>query len=192
VAPGRYLLAAIAYDDAGASAQSSVTVTVASPPSGVVSAYALNEGAGSVAVDSSGHGLTGTIAGATWTAGRYGQGLRLAGNGAVAFGDLDLAGSFTVMAWLQTRTLYASTCGSFVMKRRDYGFELCGGRFMGRPRGLRHGRPRLERRPAPVRHVGRGRRVLGWADRRGADLQPRAHAGRHPERHEHANRGWHE
>ncbi len=33
------------------------------------------------------------------------------------------------MAWMQTRSLYTSGCGSLVMKARDYGFEICSGRL---------------------------------------------------------------
>ena len=40
-------------------------------------------------------------------------------------GDLDLAGSFTLTAWMQTRSLFANGCAALVMKPRDYGFELC-------------------------------------------------------------------
>ncbi|HEU4935164.1 MAG TPA: Ig-like domain-containing protein [Vicinamibacterales bacterium] len=133
VAAGTYSLRAAAYDNAGANANSTtVTITVSTASAnGLVASYALNEGAGSVVGDTSGTGPAGTITNATWTNGRYGQALSFAGSGEVNFGDVDLTGSFTVMGWLQTRSLYGGTCGSFVMKMRDYGFEICGGQLYG-------------------------------------------------------------
>jgi len=131
VAAGTYAVRAVAYDNAGASANSTtVTITVSSSTSnGLIASYAVNEGTGSVVSDSSGTGPAGTITNAAWTNGRYGQGVSFAGNGEVNFGDVDLTGSFTVMGWLQTRSLYSGTCGSFVMKMYDYGFEICGGQL---------------------------------------------------------------
>jgi hypothetical protein len=133
VAAGTYGLRAVAYDNAGASASSATaTVTVSGgSPSGLVGAYSLNEGSGSTVGDSSGSGPSGTITNATWTQGKYGNALSLAGNGNANFGDVDLAGSFTVMGWMQARSLYSGSCGSFVMKAHDYGFEICGGQLYG-------------------------------------------------------------
>jgi glucose/arabinose dehydrogenase len=48
-------------------------------PPGLVAAYGFNEGSGTTTADASGHGLTGTITGATWTAGKYGSGLSFDG-----------------------------------------------------------------------------------------------------------------
>ena len=71
------------------------------------------------------------VTGATWTTGRYGQALNFDGNDSGDPGAIsDLTGSFTVMAWMQTRSLHASGCASLVMKALDYGFEICQGRFM--------------------------------------------------------------
>jgi hypothetical protein len=73
------------------------------------------------------------MSGASWVAGRYGQALSLNGvSSVVAFGDVDLTGSFTVMGWMQTRQLYSNTCASFVMKAFDYGFEVCNGSLRAR------------------------------------------------------------
>jgi hypothetical protein len=91
-----------------------------------VGAWGFNEGTGTTLEDSSGNGRTGAISNATWTTGQFGQALNFTGNGVVNLGDFDLTGPFTVMAWMQTRSLYAGTCGSLVMKALDYGFELCG------------------------------------------------------------------
>ena len=134
VAAGTYTVKAIAYDNAGASASSaSATITVGtSTGNGLVGAYGLNEGTGSVVGNSSGTGPSGTITNATWTTGRFGQALSFTGNGEVNFGDVDFSGPFTVEGWLQTRSLYSGTCGSFVMKVRDYGFEICGGQLGGK------------------------------------------------------------
>jgi hypothetical protein len=104
-------------------------LTVAAPPVGLVGAWGFNEGTGTTLGDSSGNGRTGTITGATWTTGRFGQALNFTGSALVDLGDLDLTGPFTVMAWMQTRSLYTGTCGSLVMKARDYGFELCSGQL---------------------------------------------------------------
>ena len=133
VAAGTYGLRAVAYDNAGASASSATsTVTVSSGTStGLLASYGINEGTGSTVVSSSSGGATGTVTNGTWTTGRYGKGLSFAANGELNFGDVDLPGSFTVMGWLQTRSLYTSSCGSFVMKVHDYGFEICNGQLYG-------------------------------------------------------------
>src|SRR5262249_15740159 len=110
VPAGTYGVRAVAYDNAGATASTATaTITVVAScgtSNGLVGAYGLNEGSGSGVADSSGTGPVGTISNATWTVGRYGQGLSFAGNGEVNFGDVDLTGSFTVMGWLQTHSLF--------------------------------------------------------------------------------------
>jgi len=128
VAAGTYTIKAVAYDSANASA-SSATATITVQNASTDRAYGLDEGTGSSVNDSSGIGPAGTVSGATWTSGRYGQGLSFAGSGEVNFGDVDLSGAMTVMGWMQTRTLYSNTCGSFIMKVHDYGFEICNGRL---------------------------------------------------------------
>ena len=56
------------------------TGTVGPPPSGLMAAYAFDEGAGTTVSDASGNGNTGTIAGATWTTqGRNGGALTFNG-----------------------------------------------------------------------------------------------------------------
>ncbi len=95
---------------------------------GPVSSWAFNDGAGQTLEDSSGS-RNGTIVGATWTVGKYGQALDFAGDAVVDLGNLDLTGSFTVMAWMKTRSLATGDCRSLVMKVRDYGFEICDGRL---------------------------------------------------------------
>src|SRR5437762_900538 len=63
------------------------TVFVGGSPSsaqtGLVAAYAFNEGAGTTVIDASGNNNTGTLSGATWTsAGRYGNALVFNGTNA--------------------------------------------------------------------------------------------------------------
>jgi hypothetical protein len=115
--------------DGLANASTSFVLTVTAAPTGLVAAWGFNEGTGTTLTDSSGNGRTGTITGATWTTGRYGQALSFDGNDLVTLSDLDLTGAFTVMTWMQTRSFYSGTCGSLVMKARDYGFELCSGQL---------------------------------------------------------------
>ena len=98
--------------------------------SGLVGAWVGDVGTGTTLTDSSGNGRNGTISGATWVAGRVGAALNFTGSGVADLGDLDLPGAFTVMAWMQTRSLYSGTCGSLVMKAGDYGVEVCAGQLM--------------------------------------------------------------
>ena len=119
----------ITVNDGQATASTSFVLTVSAPSTGLIAAWGFNEGTGTTLTDASGNGKTGTIAGATWATGRYGQALSFDGNDSVSLGDLDVPTAFTVMTWMQTRSLYASTCGSLVMKALDYGFEMCGGQL---------------------------------------------------------------
>jgi glucose/arabinose dehydrogenase/PKD repeat protein len=105
----------------------SATTLAAIPPAGLIAAYGFEVGTGSLLTDSSGNGRHGTVSGALWVQGKYGLGLDFNGDDLVTIGNLDLTGSFTVMAWMQTRSLYINTCGALVMKAYDYGFEICGG-----------------------------------------------------------------
>ena len=75
--------------------------------SGLVAAYAFDEGAGSVLTDASGNGHDGTISGATWAGGHDGGALSF--NGSSASVDLGALGTFyqsgfTLEAWLQKAT----------------------------------------------------------------------------------------
>jgi hypothetical protein len=127
---GAYVLR-LTVSDGALIASDDVAITVNGPPvsGGLVGAWGFNEGAGATLGDSSGNGRTGAVTGATWTAGKYGQALNFDGNDMVTLGDLDLTGPFTVMTWMQTRSLHPSACASLVMKARDYGFEICQGRL---------------------------------------------------------------
>src|SRR6266481_1658505 len=73
---------------------------------GLVAAYNFNEGSGPTVTDLSGHNLTGTIVGATWTnQGKYGNALSF--NGTSSYVDLgnpaalQLTGSMTLEAWVK-------------------------------------------------------------------------------------------
>ena len=79
------------------------TVTI---PMGLVAAYDFDEGSGTTVTDASGHGLTGTIVGATWTTqGRYGNALSFDGTSSyVDLGNppsLQITGSMTWSAWVK-------------------------------------------------------------------------------------------
>jgi hypothetical protein len=73
------------------------------PPLSLVAAYAFDEGAGSIANDSSGNGHFGEISGATWASGRYGGALSFNGtNASVLLGSLGTfyQSGFTLEAWV--------------------------------------------------------------------------------------------
>jgi hypothetical protein len=78
------------------------------PAAGLVAAYAFDAGAGNAAADSSGHGNTGEIQGASWVAGRYGDALRFDGVRSVvrvpASPQLNLAGAMTLSGWIRPRS----------------------------------------------------------------------------------------
>ena len=88
----------------GFSASSTAIVSVAT--TGLVAAYAFNEGSGSTLADASGQGNTGTISGATWTAsGRFGGALSFNGTSSwVTVNDatsLRLTSGVTLEAWVR-------------------------------------------------------------------------------------------
>ena len=76
----------------------------------LVAAYGFDDGAGATAVDASGNGLNGAVAGATWTGtGAFGGALSFDGTSSrvVVPGDsrLDLAAGFTLAAWVRPESL---------------------------------------------------------------------------------------
>ncbi len=78
------------------------------PTPGLVAAYAFDEGSGVSAVDASGNGRTGSVAGATWSAGRYGGALSFDGtNDYVSLPGLGTFynTAFTLEAWVQKATV---------------------------------------------------------------------------------------
>ena len=109
--PGPHVLTAVARDVSGNSTASApVSVTVdnsATPPPGLVAAYALDEGTGSLALDESGNGRTATLAGGTWTeSGQVNAAVSL--NGTSDRVDVPALGTFyktgfTYEAWVKKR-----------------------------------------------------------------------------------------
>jgi glucose/arabinose dehydrogenase/chitodextrinase len=112
--PGTYYYAVIAEDAAGnpSTPSNEASATIASPPPpppSLVAAYSFDEGAGTTAGDLSGNANNGTVNGAGWTAGRFGQGLSFDGvNDRVQVPDstsLDLTTGMTMEAWVRPTAL---------------------------------------------------------------------------------------
>jgi hypothetical protein len=96
--------------------------------SGLVAAYAFDEGSGTTVKDSSGNSLTGTIVGATWiSGGMYGNALSF--NGTSSYIDLgnpaalQLTGSMTLEAWVKA-TANPADDGQIVSKSNGTGWQL--------------------------------------------------------------------
>ena len=113
VANGNHVLSAIARDAAGNIATATnVTVNVDNPPvdvTGLVASYGFEEASGTTAIDSSGQGNAGTLAGPTRGAGRFGQALAFDGvDDIVSVADantLDLTNAMTLEAWVNPDAL---------------------------------------------------------------------------------------
>jgi hypothetical protein len=80
---------------------------VVAQSAGLVAAYGFSEGVGTTVADLSGHSITGTIVGASWTtAGKYGNALSF--NGSSSYVDLgnpaalQITGSMTLEAWIKS------------------------------------------------------------------------------------------
>ena len=99
----------------------------------LVGHWKFDETSGTTATDSSGANNTGTLTnGPTWTTGKIGNAISFDGSDDyVLINDLDLTGSFTVSMWALADNLGSGCHGSAVMKRYDYGFELCNGQMLG-------------------------------------------------------------
>jgi hypothetical protein len=145
VANGSHVITARARDAAGHVADSAaVTVTVANggpAPTGLVAAYGFDELAGTTAMDASGLGHTGTIAGATWSsAGRFGRALSFDGaNAVVTVADaaaLNLTNGMTLEAWVRP-TVPVPPRTVILMKERPGGlvYALYAANGGGRPTG---------------------------------------------------------
>lgn len=74
----------------------------AQPPSGLLVAYSLDDGAGTTVADDSGNGSHATLSGATWTStGRFGSALSFDGvNDRIIGPRVTLGSQFTLMAWV--------------------------------------------------------------------------------------------
>jgi hypothetical protein len=111
LAAGTYYYKVAAEDNAGnlsgASSEASAVVTSAAA-SGLVAAYAFDEGSGTTTADRSGNANNGTLSNATWagaTAGKFGNALSFNGSNArVDVNDsnsLDLTSGMTIEAWVK-------------------------------------------------------------------------------------------
>ncbi len=119
---GTYIVTAVARD-ANGNQTTSAPVSVAvnnGPVPGLVAAFGFDEGQGTVAADASGRNNTGTVTGAVWAAGRFGNALSFDGvNDLVTVADsasLDLSSGMTLEAWVNPRVL--SQFVSVIMKER--------------------------------------------------------------------------
>jgi RHS repeat-associated protein len=126
---GSHTVSARARDAAGNATTSSVTVTVQNGTSGLVAAYAFDEGSGTIANDASGDFNTGTISGATWTAsGKHGGALSFDGiddwvtvNGS---GSLELTTGMTMEAWVRPSNLVGWACAVLKESTDDLAYGL--------------------------------------------------------------------
>src|SRR6476619_6905792 len=100
---------------------------IAQATPGLVAAYNFNEGTGTTVADVSGNNLTGTVVGATWTTGRYGNALSF--NGSSSYVDLgnpvalQLTGSMTLEAWIFA-TANPANDGQIIAKSSGPGWQL--------------------------------------------------------------------
>ena len=105
-----------------------LTSASTSAPSGLVAAYAFDEGSGSTVSDASGNGNTGTISGATWSsAGKYGSALSFNGSsGRVTIpnaSSLQLSSGMTLEAWVNPAAV-SSTWRDVIEKGNDNYFLM--------------------------------------------------------------------
>ncbi|QSQ19081.1 DUF4038 domain-containing protein [Pyxidicoccus parkwayensis] len=103
---------------------------------GLVAAYGFDEGSGTTAVDASGNGLNGTLAGQTWATGRYGGALGF-NNNYVTVPDsnlLNLTLGMTLSAWVQP-TAALSRWPTVIMKEKpsQMAYVLYANSDMNRP-----------------------------------------------------------
>ena len=103
-------------------AQQAAAAPLAQGSSGLVATYGFEEGGGLTARDGSGNNNNGTLNGATWVPGRFGNGLSFDGNDWVTVNDaglLDLTTGMTLEAWVRPTTI--SGWRSAIFKERPGG-----------------------------------------------------------------------
>ncbi len=88
------------------------SATTRAAPTGLVAAYAFDQGSGTTVTDASGNGHTGTITNATWsTSGKYGHALQFNGTNALVTipnsASLELSSGMTLEAWVNPSTVDA-------------------------------------------------------------------------------------
>jgi uncharacterized repeat protein (TIGR01451 family) len=117
--------------DANAANNTANDPTTIAAPGSVPAAraqYSFDEGSGTSAADTSGNGLTGALTnGPTWSAGKYGSGVRFDGvNDFVSLGNptaLQLTGSMTISAWINSSS-FPPDDAAIVSKRGGSGYQL--------------------------------------------------------------------
>jgi fibronectin type 3 domain-containing protein len=121
---GTHVVTAVARDAGDNTTTSTpVTVTTNNLSPGLVAAYSFDAGQGTTLTDVSGHGNTGTLTSATWTAaGKYGAALSFNGtNSWVTIPDsasLDLTSGMTLEAWINPAAL-GSTWRTVLFKEQS-------------------------------------------------------------------------
>jgi glucose/arabinose dehydrogenase len=141
-ANGDHAITAVARDPTGNRAQCGavpVSVFNAAPPpgTGLALAFGFNEGFGTTTSDASGNSNGGSVSGATWAAGRFGQALSFDGvNDLVSVNDsasLDLTNALTLEAWVYPRAL--SSWRTVLLKERpgQLAYALYGNTDTNRP-----------------------------------------------------------
>ena len=112
VASTTYSYRVRATDAAGNLSTYSNTASATTPagPSGLVAAYAFDEGTGTTVTDASGNGNTGTTSNTTWAAtGKYGKALQFNGTNALVTvpnaASLQLSAGMTLEAWVNPSSI---------------------------------------------------------------------------------------
>jgi glucose/arabinose dehydrogenase/chitodextrinase len=123
----------------GYSSVAEATTDAAPPtPAGLVGAWAFDEGFGFTTADASGNGNIGTITGATWTQGRYGNALSFNGADSIvrvaSAASLNLTGAMTLSAWIKP-TATQSGWRTILQRQADAYFLDAGGDAALRPAG---------------------------------------------------------
>ncbi len=97
----------------------------------LAAAYNFNEGSGAATADISGNANTGAVSGASWTVGKYGQGLNFNGiNNYVNVGNkagLNLTNNFTVEAWIYPTGQGSAGASGGIIVNKESVYEI--GRF---------------------------------------------------------------
>lgn len=136
----RYRVAAVDTSTNISGYSTTATATTWSPPvawSGLVADYALDEGAGTTAADSSGQGNTGWIEGGAWTAqGKFGSALEFNSTGFLTASNsssLNLTNGFSLEAWVYPASP-TNALAIIVRKESSGGFGyMLGLDSLGRP-----------------------------------------------------------
>lgn len=124
---GSYTAMLTVSDGTNSATSTAITITVATPLSGLVAAYSFDEGAGGSTTDASGKNNTGTVSNATWTtAGKYGGALTFNGTNALVVipnsTSLNVTNEITQAAWVYPTA--SKTGWSTVMHRETDAYYL--------------------------------------------------------------------